>query len=411
MSDITQVLRCRICGNSTLETVLDLGVQALTGVFPREPDAPITRGPLCLVRCTGTEGVCGLVQLSHHYSLEEMYGERYGYRSGLNQAMVRHLSDKVGWLLARRPLSAGDVVLDIGSNDGTTLSNYPVSVRAIGIDPTTERFRRFLPPRVEAVADFFSRGVFEAVAGGRKARIVTSIAMFYDLPEPEVFVRDVAAILADDGIWHLEQSYLPTMLETCGYDTVCQEHAEYYGLRQIRWLVSRAGLRITDVQFNDVNGGSFAITLEKGEGDAAGVEALVAREQQLTSPQVWADFRQRIEAQRGELVSTLARLKREGKRVQGLGASTKGNVLLQYCGIDSSLLPSIADVNPDKFGCFTPATGIPICSEREALADPPDVFLVLPWHFRKGFIDKLSGFLAGGGRLLFPLPRVELVGA
>lgn len=407
MSEAVKMSRCRLCGSVDLEVVLDLGVQALTGIFPATREETVSAGPLQLVRCRGS---CGLVQLAHQYALGEMYGARYGYRSGLNRSMVRHLGQKVQWLQERRPLDAGDVVLDIGSNDGTTLGHYPESVVTIGIDPTTERFRRFIPARVKAVADFFSRAAFEGVAGGRKARIVTSIAMFYDLPDPAAFVRDVASILADDGIWHLEQSYLPTMLETGGYDTVCHEHAEYYALTQIRWLASRAGLRITDVQFNDVNGGSFAVTLQKGQGDVPAVEALIAKEAELARPDVWNVFRQRAERQRETLVATLQGFARDGLRVQGLGASTKGNVLLQYCGIDARLLPSIADVNPDKFGCVTPGTHIPIVSEAQALLDPPDVFVVLPWHFRSTFLSNLAGFLQQGGRLLFPLPTVELIG-
>jgi NDP-4-keto-2,6-dideoxyhexose 3-C-methyltransferase len=259
---VTAISSCRICGNSQLVTVLDLGEQALTGVFPREASAAITRGPLRLVKCSGRHGCCGLVQLAHTYNPSEMYGDNYGYRSGLNQSMVRHLRDKVAWLLARRPLQPGDLVLDIGSNDGTTLGFYPKDVALLGIDPTSNKFKQFHPLQMTAVADMFSATSFKRAAGERKARIITSLAMFYDLPAPTEFARDIAGALADDGIWHLEQSYLPLMLDTNGYDTVCHEHVEYYALSQLRWITSRTGLRITDVQFNDDNGGSFAVTVE-----------------------------------------------------------------------------------------------------------------------------------------------------
>lgn len=405
-----KVTACRICGNEQLETVLDLGQQALTGVFPK-PGVAVEGGPLVLVKCHGREGCCGLVQLGHTYDLGELYGDNYGYRSGLNASMVRHLGEKVRWLQSRRPLQPGDLVLDIGSNDGTTLGHYPDTVERLGIDPTTEKFRKFHPPGIRAVADFFSAASFKKIAGDRKARIVTSISMFYDLPAPMDFVRDVAASLADDGVWHLEQSYLPLMLDTVSYDTVCHEHLEFYGLTQLQWMTSRAGLRITEVQLNDVNGGSFAVTVEKGVGDAPIVAELLAKEARLASLETWREFAATVARHRVELPALLRKLKAEGKRVIGLGASTKGNVTLQYCGITPELMEAVAEVNPDKFGCVTPGTQIPIISEADARARKPDVLLVLPWHFRKTFVEREKAFLAGGGRLLFPLPAIEFVSA
>ncbi|MDB4990639.1 MAG: NDP-hexose 3-C-methyltransferase TylCIII [Myxococcaceae bacterium] len=411
MTSITPLTSCRICGNTQLELVLDLGEQALTGIFPRSPEATVTTGPLRLLRCHGGREHCGLLQLAHTFDSGEMYGDQYGYRSGLNASMALHLAEKVSWLQSRRPLSAGDVVLDIGSNDGTTLGNYPAHVTRIGIDPTTEKFRQFHPPGIQAVAEFFSAAAFRQIAGTKKASIVTSLSMFYDLPAPMEFVRDVAEILADDGVWHFEQSYLPLMLKTNSYDTVCHEHLEYYALAQIEWMVTRCGLRITDVQFNDVNGGSFAVTVEKGVGHAAKVNELLAEEAWIASPETWANFRAMVERHRSELRGLLTQLKDQGKRVYGLGASTKGNVVLQYCGITTELLEKIAEVNPDKFGSFTPGTGIPICSEAEALSERPDIFMVLPWHFRKGILKNHQPFIDAGGALLFPLPTIEFVPA
>ncbi len=399
---------CRICGNTQLEKVLDLGVQALTGVFPRDKDTELLSGPIQLLKCHGKEGCCELVQLAHDYDLGEMYGDNYGYRSALNRSMVKHLAQKVAWLTKRRPLEAGDVVLDIGANDGTTLSQYPEDLSLLGIDPTIKKFGHYYPAHIQKVAEFFTAQSYRAVMGDRKARIVTSISMFYDLPSPMQFVKDVASVLADDGIWHLEQSYLPSMLRTMGYDTACHEHVEYYALTQLRWMTSRAGLRITDVELNDVNGGSFAVTIEKGTGDAPIVEALLAEEKPLGSLATWSTFAEAVARHRVELPAMLAQLKEDGARVLGLGASTKGNVVLQYCGITEDLLPAIAEVNPDKFGCFTPGSKIPIISEEAARAQRPDVFFVLPWHFRAGFIEREKLFFAHGGKLLFPLPKIEL---
>ena len=405
-----EITRCRICTSDRLVPVLDLGTQVLTGIFPRDADAEITAGPLVLVKC---QGECGLVQLAHDYDLDEMYGNAYGYRSSLNASMVRHLAAKVATLRERRPLEPGDVVLDIGSNDGTTLAQYPADIERIGIDPTAAKFASYYPPGVKLRAEFFNAKAFADVAGAKKARIVTSIAMFYDLPAPLDFVRDVASVLADDGIWHFEQSYLPQMLENDAYDTVCHEHLEYYAVRQIQFMTKQAGLRIVDIQVNDVNGGSIAITAEKGTGDAPIVATYLAREQELGLDTLapYEAFAARVARHRTELRDLLARLKAEGKKVFGLGASTKGNVVLQYCGIGRDLLPAIAEVNAEKFGCFTPGTRIPIVSEEQARADAPDVFLVLPWHFRSMFLEREKPFLAGGGRPLFPLPAVALVGS
>jgi hypothetical protein len=223
------------------------------------------------------------------------------------------------------------------------------------------------------------------------------------------FVADVASILADDGVWHLEQSYLPLMLAANAYDSVCHEHLEYYGLAQIRWMTSRAGLAITDVQCNDVNGGSFAVTVQKGTRDAPIVAELLAKEAHLDALDTWRRFATTVEGHRQQLRDLLTTLRTKGKKVYGLGASTKGNVVLQYCGIGPDLVTAIAEVNADKYGCFTPGTEIPICSEAEAAAARPDVLLVLPWHFRRTFLAAQRAFLDRGGRLLFPLPQIELV--
>ncbi len=412
MSDYRTIDRCRICGNTELVTVLDLGEQVLTGVFPKSKDAKIPKGPLTLVKCHGdAKKVCHLLQLGQEYSLSEMYGDNYGYRSGLNAGMVRHLKAKVAALDAKQPLKAGDVVLDIGSNDGTTLGCYADDLTRIGIDPTSAKFAQYYKPGITRVADFFDAKVFAKASGGKKAKRITSIAMFYDLPDPQGFVRDIAASLSDDGLWHLEMAYLPLMLDKLTYDTVCHEHLEYYGLRQIQWLAERGGLHVRDAEMNDVNGGSVAVTLSKAPGPAsATVEKLYADEaaRKLETLGPYQAFEKRVRAHRDELRKLVLDLRAKGKKVFGLGASTKGNVTLQYCGLGASEIDCIAEVNPDKYGSFTPGTLIPIVSEADARARKPDVCLVLPWHFREGIIQREGDFLKAGGKLLFPLPKVEL---
>jgi len=406
---------CRICGNHELIPILDLGEQTLTGVFPRSAAEKITRGPLTLLKCHG-ENACDLVQLQHSYDSGEMYGANYGYRSSLNRSMVQHLGAKVSSLLKHFPPAAGDLVLDIGSNDGTLLSFYPENLRLVGMDPTAAKFREFYQPRIEVIADFFSAATFAARFGKAKARIITSIAMFYDIEDPIAFVRQIARVLHDDGVWHFEQSYLPTMLAHNAYDTVCHEHLEYYGLRQIEWMLGRCGLRLLDVELNDINGGSFAITAAKAGSshvaNTSAIDAIRASEdrEQLGSLDPYRAFEKRVFEHRDQLLALLDRLAAEGSTVFGYGASTKGNVILQFCGLNAARLPCIADVNPGKHGCFTPGTHIPIVSEEEAHSRRPDCFLVMPWHFRQNLIEREARFLARGGRMIFPLPEIEIVG-
>jgi len=251
-----EIDHCRISGSPNLLPVLSLGAQSLTGVFPKDPDAAITKGPLEVVWCPDS----GLLQLKQSYDLREMYGLNYGYRSGLNQSMVAHLQRKVGYLERLCPLSAGDAVVDIGSNDATLLSAYSTRCRRIGVDPAGEKFREHYTGGLELIPDFFSVDAVRQRLGNAKARIVTSIAMFYDLEDPAAFVSQVAGLLAPHGIWHFEQSYMPSMLRTNAYDTICHEHLEYYSLGTVKALVERCGLRIVDVQTNAINGGSFAVT-------------------------------------------------------------------------------------------------------------------------------------------------------
>jgi NDP-4-keto-2,6-dideoxyhexose 3-C-methyltransferase len=413
-----EVKACRICGNENLVTILDLGEQYLTGVFPSLAAPELGRGPVQLCKCAddGAGRCCGLVQMRHTFAADVMYGANYGYRSGLNRSMVEHLRRKAEALQTRVALGAGDLVLDIGSNDGTSLACYPATgPTLVGIDPSARKFARHYRLDAELIVDFFSAELFRRFFGARKAKLVTSIAMFYDLERPQAFVDDVASILADDGLWHLEQSYLPSMLRTNSYDTVCHEHIEYYTLRQLDWMMWRAGLRIVDVEFNDTNGGSFAVTVARADGpvqaNAEAIERALAEEDALAleTLQPYEEFWQRVLASRDQLLAFFDQARRESKTVIGYGASTKGNVLLQFCGITPEQLPCIAEVNEDKFGCVTPGTWIPIVSERQARDMHPDYFLVLPWHFRDAIIRRETAFRQSGGKLVFPLPQLEVV--
>jgi hypothetical protein len=412
MNKYRQIDSCRIGGSANLITVLDLGLQALTGVFPRSLDHPVTSGPLQLVWCPES---C-LLQLRHSYDLDEMYGDNYGYRSSLNLSMVSHLKNKVARLMELVRLEAGDMVLDIGSNDSTLLQSYNLSgLKRVGVDPTGMKFRHFYTGGVELIPEFFSAATFRKKYPSYKPKIVTSIAMFYDLEEPARFVNEISQILADDGIWHFEQSYMPSMLKNNAYDTVCHEHLEYYSLDVVERLLQTCDMHILDVEINDVNGGSFAVTAAKRTNNFKAnneqiqriLDAEIALKLHTLEP--FHLFRERVFSLRDELVELVRRLNYEGKTVLGYGASTKGNVLLQFCGFTREDIKSIVEVNPDKFGCYTPGTGIPIISEAEGRELKPDYYLVLPWHFRNSIIQREKAFLSQGGKMIFPLPVLEIV--
>lgn len=406
---LVELFVCRLCGGSLFETVLDLGEQYLTGIFPESEDSDaLSKGPLRLIRCCEPEG-CGLVQLGHSFDPSEMYGDNYGYRSGLNPSMVRHLKSRVDKISQRISLADSDVVIDVGSNDGTTLSCYPNHLNRVGIDPTAKKFRHFYPPDCLVVADFFAADLALSTTEGRQAKVISAFSMMYDLEQPVEFVKQVARVLDADGIFVFEQSYLPLMLERVAFDTICHEHLEYYAMRQIDWILHAAGLEAIDVELNDVNGGSFAVTAAHHSRFTPSERVAELR---LSEERLWSDpraplaeFRQQsLEAIRA-LREFVAQQRAKGKRIAGLGASTKGNVLLQAAGLGSDQISVIGDVNPDKEGRVTPGTWIPIVSESVALAGNFDFYLVLPWHFKEFF---LQSPIFNGRRLVFPLPQLTV---
>jgi C-methyltransferase C-terminal domain/Putative zinc binding domain/Methyltransferase domain len=395
-----------------LVTVLNLGRQALTGVFPANASVPVTVGPLELVWSPDS----GLLQLQHSYDASEMYGDNYGYRSGLNQSMVDHLTQKVRYLERLAAPKVGDTVLDIGSNDCTTLKAYSIAgLNRIGIDPTGRKFASYYPMDVKLVPDFFSAAAYRSVAD-RQVKVVTSIAMFYDLESPIQFAREIESVLADDGVWHFEQSYMPSMLRTNSYDTICHEHLEYYSLGVVKRILDASGLKLIDVVMNNINGGSFAVTAAKQSNrslkpNQAVIDWLLEQEDRmgLSTPRPYRDFEERVFRHRDDLSRLIRSLVADGKKILGYGASTKGNVTLQFCGLTAAEIPAIAEVNEEKFGRVTPGTHIPIISEKEARSMNPDYFLVLPWHFKDGILRREKEYLANGGKFIFPFPEIEIV--
>jgi hypothetical protein len=349
-----------------------------------------------------------------------MYGENYGYMSSLNRSMVDHLRQITEFMEQTAGLNSGDVVLDIGSNDGTLLSLYQTpGVLRVGMDPTIVKYKDLYPEDALAVEGFFSAQAFRAACPGKKAKIVTTIAMLYDLPDPAGFAQEVREVLSADGFWHIEVSYGPWMLETGAFDAVCHEHVEYYSLHTLKRILDSAGFKIATIGFNKTNGGSISITCTPQENDrveeaSSSVELVLLEESKNASNELsgWESFDRLAKLRISSLEKFLTLAKSEGKKVVGLGASTKGNVLLQSLSSEAlAAIEVIGEVNSFKFGKFTPGTKIPIAPEDEVIGSNPDYVVVLPWHFRDSFENRLKDFVETGGRIVFPLPDFEVSGS
>ena len=408
---------CRICGSSALTRVCDLGEQHLQGSFvkPDKELPSLRKVPLTLVRCDPNrdEKACGLLQLAHSTPPAILYSA-YWYRSGVNQTMRMHLrgiAEEATRLLAK-PAAR---VLDIGCNDGTLLSCYPASFEKFGVDPSDVAQE---VTGATVVQDLFPSAELTRVLDGKKFDVITSIAMFYDLEDPVGFVQQIRQLLAADGLWIFEMSYMPKMLEMNSYDTICHEHLEYYSLAVLENLLQRAELRLFRVEENDINGGSIrcyathkGCTKYKNATYLREIDALHRSEFDLAldTDVPYRQFQDRINRHKHELKDLLIKLRQEGKRIHIYGASTKGNTILQWCGIDKLIIECAADRNADKHGARTLGTDIPIVSEEESRAKKPDYYLVLPWHFRTEFLEREKEMLDRGVGMIFPLPTVEIV--
>lgn len=418
---VTTQDHCRICGNRDLIEITDLGNHSLSGRFPFKDEPTPLIAPLVLMKCNDLSGqkCCGLVQLKHNVSPEELYFHNYGYRSGLNATMTQHLknmateiSQKIG------PLTKDDIILDIGSNDCTLLKSYPYPpdmVKYFGIDPTGRQFAQYYPPYVTLVKEFFNYDNFNGTFPDQKAKIITSISMFYDLPSPIDFMRDIKKILHPDGLWILEQSYIIRMLETLSFDTVCHEHLEYYAMKQMEWMADLVGLKIVDVTTNDCNGGSFRLTMSHKESNYVSQQDHINQLHKLEETfgldtmMPYLKFNRECLRVKKDLTDLLTGYKQQGKQIYLYGASTKGNTLLQYFGIDKTIVTAAAERNVEKYGRRTPQTDIPIIPEQEMRKNKPDVLLVLPWHFKKEFIEREQEYLKSGGIMVFPMPKLEVI--
>lgn len=407
------ITECRICHSTKLEDVLSLGNQFVSN-FLDSPDQAEVKVPLELVFCKN----CNLLQLRHTTPAEVLY-KWYWYKSGISPTMRAALADVTHKAVALVDLQPGDLVIDIGANDGTLLQTYhdSLALTRVGFEPAKNLIDH-QDKRCIIINDFFNYHVFREKFADRKAKIITAIAMFYDLDEPNGFVDDVANCLHEDGVFIIQMNYLPAMLELNAFDNVGHEHLEYYSMKSLRYLLEMHDLEIFDAELNNLNGGSFRVYVKhKGadrnalEGSTQRLEDIVEREERLRLDDkgTYVAFAERINLIRDQVRDFLQHEVISGKTIYIRGASTRGNTTLQYFGLDHNLIRKAADRNSDKWGKFIPGTRIPIISVEQAFAEKPDYFLVLPWHFLNELIEEARGYLSSGGKFIVPLPSFRVL--
>src|SRR2546425_2106111 len=401
------VRECRLCSARRLTRVLSLGNQFVSDFVTPAGEHP--KSPLELVRCQH----CGLIQLKHTFPRTNLY-RHYWYRSGISKTMREALADVAAKAYQVAKPAVGDIVVDTGCNDGTLLRSYPkTGLRLIGFEPAENLVEDARKGTNWVFNDFFKAGIFGEKFGREKAKIITSVAMFYDLEDPNAFVTDIVRCLSSDGIWVVQQNYLTTMLQKNGFDNIGHEHLEYYSLSTMERLLTKHGLDIFDVETNDVNGGSFrTYVCHPGEYSIRATVSILKRREErlrLDSSEAYHTFAANIRKIKSQLDRLVKTEVRRGKTVYVYGASNRGNTMLQYCGLDHGLIRKAADANPEKWGRRTVGTRIPIVSKEEARKDRPDYFLILPHHFLEEIKLEEKDFLNRGGKFIVPLPEVRLV--
>jgi len=367
----------------------------------------------------------GAAHLTEIPPSETMWGQ-YWYRSGINATMTKELGNIVGEITSRVKLNEGDVWLDIACNDGTLLKQVPNKCFKIGIDPADDTFVAESSKVANVIVqDYFSYKAYSN-ATQKQAKVITTIAMFYDLLDPNPFIKDVIEALDDNGVWVLQLSYTPLMIKQLAFDNICHEHAYYHSIDSFKRLFDQHNLKIVDCSLNDVNGGSFRVYVQKNIADVTSfgtsplrdvcnfrVQSLLDYENayyNMTDVKVWEKFQSDIEELKEKTVNFIKEAKAQGKVVCGYGASTKGNTLLQWFGLDHTMIDAIAERSPYKFGLKTIGTNIPILSEEEVRAMKPDYMIVLPWHFIAEFVQREDEYLSNGGKFIVPCPKFEIIG-
>ncbi|TSC59485.1 MAG: hypothetical protein Greene041662_461 [Candidatus Peregrinibacteria bacterium Greene0416_62] len=407
----TTITRCRVCGSPDISPLYSLG-DLYVSDFVEKPGQGI-KAPLTMVMCEN----CTLVQLRDTAPQELLYARFYWYRSGVTDTMRKALRNITESIEKRMNLKAGDIVLDIGSNDGTMLRTYNIpGLIKVGVEPASNLATEGKVGLEYFINDFWTKENYDKVIS-KKAKVITAIGMFYDMEDPNQFIRDAALCLQDDGVFIAQLMCLKNMLDTNDVGNICHEHLEFYSLKSLEFLLEKNGLTLIDIEHNLVNGGSYRVYagLKNGKpptmpaGAAERIEKYRNEEHDMDSKKIHAEFFTRIEESKRQCVAFIKDAVAKGKRVWVYGASTKGNTILQYYGLDHSLIEAAAERSPEKWGKFTVGTGIPIVSEDEARKANPDYFLVLPYAFFDEFYKREEQWRKGGGQFIVPLPQFRVV--
>lgn len=414
MESYTTRRTCRVCGHGNLKELFSLGNHYVND-FPVEPNFKGIQCPIDLVLCLK----CSLVQQLHTAPSDFMYTRHYWYRSGVTETMRRELRGITAAAEAFVDLKPDDVVLDIGSNDGTLLRSYSVPCIKVGVEPAINLMEEGSKGIDQFVSAFWDVGVYASVRpDGPKAKVVTAIGMFYDLEKPNEFVAGIKEALHEDGIFIAQLMCLAQTINNCDVGNFCHEHLEFYSLRSLEFLLSRQGLRIFDIEQNSVNGGSYRLYCCHGnskrtpsEGARQRIATFMDLERDFQRPEVYEQFYQRIMASKIKVRQFIHTETSYGKKVWAFGASTKGNTLLQFYGLDERHISGASDRSPEKHGRYMVGTGIKIYSEEDARAANPDYFLVLPYAFIKEFVSREKDWLESGGKFIVPLPSFRIVSA
>ena len=404
-----KINQCRICNSKSLRNLFSLGKMKFTGKFPKK-NQRIPSGDVDLVICRK----CSLDQLKDNFNLNYLYNKDYGYRTGINLTMRRHVKSVVSKISKRAKLKSNDYVLDIASNDGTLLSYYKKSIKTFGIDPLVNKYKIDYKNIDYKIADFFSYEKIRKVNRNIKFKAITALSVFYDIKKPKNFLKDIKKVLHKNGIFNLEFADLKLILRNNMFDTICHEHLEYYSVTVIDNLLNKVGLRIFDHFYNDTNGGSSSYYICHNNAKYKTSKKIVTilrdeKRAKINSPKTYKNFKERIDRIKKNLIDLLKKLKSQNKVIHGYGASTKGNVLLQYFKINNKFLDCISDRNPKKDNCYTPGTGIKILSEAKSRSLKPDYYLVLPWHFKTEILKREKKIRRKGTRFIFPLPKLKII--
>ncbi len=398
-------MKCKNCKKNSLKKIVKIGKQPLSGFFHSKKETNLPNYSLDLYKCTK----CSLVQLNNSINTQKMYGNHYGYKTSVSKMMVSHLREKVKRLKKYKIIKKGNNLLDIGSNDASFLKLLGNNCNLYGIDPSAKKFKNEYKG-MKLITDFFSKkNILKNVKNKNiKFDLISSFAMFYDVEDPNSFCQDIEMLLNENGIWICEISYLPLMLKNLTFDQICHEHVMYYTFGVFEKILQNNNLKVIDIKLNEINGGSIEAIITKNNSNRTINKNFIKKiknDEKKIGNRAFYNFSERIKNVRKDLLSFI----RKNRHIVGYGASTKGNIVLNYCNINSSKMPYICDANRQKFGKFTPGTNIKIISKEKMRELNPKYILVLIWSFRSEIIKQELNYLKKGGNLVFHLPKFHII--